>query len=310
MNGTTRGWYLPKGSVNMYADNTGIDDGVTNMDRTAAVVGAGTMGMGIAYSFAVGGYETTVVEPDVDRAKHVRTRLRAVADDGVTRGKLTEKSAADTMGRLFHVRDVTDIPPGLGIIVETVPEQMDLKVRILRAAESTGPRLLASNTSALSINELANEIECPERFLGAHFFNPVWSIHLVEVIRGHLTADWTVAEMIDTAASIGKETAVVRDAPGFATSRLDLVTSLEAIRMIEAGVAEPADIDRAVRLAYRHPVGPLKLSDIVGLDVRLHTAEHLSSLLGQHFAPPQLLIDMVARGDLGQKSGKGFYEWK
>lgn len=279
------------------------------MNQTAAVIGAGTMGIGIAYSFVVGGYETTLVEPDVDRAKQVGIQLRAIADDGIERGKLTSKSAADALARLSYVRDVSEIPMGLGVVVETVPEQMDLKVRILREAESTGPRVLASNTSALSIAGLAKELEYPDRFLGAHFFNPVWSIHLIEVVCSQSTDERTVADMVDIATAIGKETAVVHDAPGFATSRLDLITSLEAIRMVEAGVAEPADIDRAITLAYRHPVGPLRLSDIVGLDVRLHTAEHLSKSLGQHFVPPQLLVNMVAHGDLGQKSGKGFYEW-
>lgn len=279
------------------------------MNRTAAVIGAGTMGIGIAYSFATAGWATTVVEPSLERQRSVREQLTEVAADGVRRGKLTTEAAAVALERLEFVSDAEEMATGLEIVIETVPEIMDLKVRILRTAEQKRPRILASNTSALSIDELADALDDPTNFLGAHFFNPVWSIHLVEIIRGAETSEEAIAAMEQIAADIGKETAVVRDSPGFATSRLDLVTGLEAMRMVEEGVASAEGIDRAMRVAYRHPVGPLRLSDIVGLDVRLHIAENLAARLGDHFAPPQILVDMVRRGELGQKSGKGFYEW-
>lgn len=279
------------------------------MNKTAAVIGAGTMGIGIAYSFATAGWATTVVEPCLERQASVRTQLRSVADEGVRRGKLTSESADAALERLHFVADTEQIAAELEVVIETVPEIMELKVRILRAAQAKRPRILASNTSALSIDELAASLGDPTNFLGAHFFNPVWSIHLVEIIRSGETSEDAVALMGRIAADIGKETAVVSDSPGFATSRLDLVAALEAMRMVEEGVASAEDIDRAMRVAYRHPVGPLRLSDIVGLDVRLHIAENLATKLGNHFAPPQILIDMVSRGELGEKSGKGFYEW-
>jgi 3-hydroxybutyryl-CoA dehydrogenase len=193
--------------------------------------------------------------------------------------------------------------------VETVPERLDLKRRVLAAVEATGPALLASNTSAISIDLLADGLARPERFCGMHFFNPVWSLPLVEVVRGERTADAAIEAARAAATSIGKESIVVRDVPGFATSRLDMSAALEAMRMVEDGVASAEDIDRAAVLAYRHPVGPLRLSDIVGLDVRLDIARTLAASHGPRFAPPQLLVDKVAAGELGQKSGRGFHEW-
>ena len=180
---------------------------------------------------------------------------------------------------------------------------------MLAAAEKREPAVLATNTSTLSIDGLAADLARPGAFLGTHFFNPVWSLPLVEVIRGAATTEDTLQRALGAVSAIGKQAAVVRDMPGFATSRLDTTTALEAIRMVEQGVGRPADIDRAIRLAYRHPVGPLLLCDIVGLDVRLDTARSLERSLGERFSPPALLVEMVARGELGQKSGRGFYRW-
>jgi 3-hydroxybutyryl-CoA dehydrogenase len=169
--------------------------------------------------------------------------------------------------------------------------------------------VLASNTSSLSIDSLANTLTMPARFVGMHFFNPVAAMRLVEVVRGEQTSDETVGEALEAVGRIGKEPVVVRDAPGFASTRLGLALGLEAIRMVEQGVAEPAAIDRAMELGYRHPIGPLRLSDVVGLDVRLAIAEHLATVLGDQFAPPKLLRQMVSQGRLGKKSGRGFYDW-
>ena len=274
-----------------------------------AVVGGGTMGVGIVYVFAAAGVRTHLVEPDPARADAVRRELATAAARGAERGRL-DAARAETLAEDVAVTvDVADLPVGLDLVVETVPEDLDLKRRVLAAAEARGPALLASNTSSLSIDDLAAGLSRPERFLGMHFFNPVWSLPLVEVIRGARTTEATLAAALDAVTLIGKESAVIADAPGFATSRLDLVAALEAVRMLEEGVGAAEDIDRAVQLAYRHPVGPLRLSDIVGLDVRLHIARVLADSLGPRFTPPQLLVDKVAAGELGRKSGRGFFDW-
>ncbi|MCW2677089.1 MAG: 3-hydroxybutyryl-CoA dehydrogenase [Modestobacter sp.] len=279
------------------------------MVRAVGVVGGGTMGVGIAYVFAVSGARTVVVEPDEARMAAVRAEIDGAAAAGVARGKLSAETAAGLPGLIEHVTSADRLPVGLDLVVETVPEDRALKERVLAQVEARQPVLLASNTSALSIDALAAGLARPDCFLGLHFFNPVWSIPVVEVVRGAATSEQTLASALDAVRSIGKETAVVADVPGFATSRLDVVAALEAIRMVEQGVGEPAEIDRAVQLAYRHPVGPLRLTDIVGLDVRLHIARNLETALGPQFAPPQLLVDKVAAGELGRKSGRGFYDW-
>lgn len=279
------------------------------MVGSVGVVGAGTMGVGIAYVFAVTGARTVVVEPDAARMAAVRREVADAAAAGVRRGKLAEDAAAALPGRLEHVVAAEELPEGLDLVVETVPEDLDLKHRVLTACEARHPAVLASNTSALSIDALAAPLTRPGSFLGLHFFNPVWSIPVVEVVRGAQTSPATLEAALAAVAGVGKESAVVADAPGFATSRLDVVAALEAIRMVEQGVGEPADIDRAVQLAYRHPIGPLRLTDVVGLDVRLHIARNLETALGPQFAPPQLLVDKVAAGELGVKSGRGFYDW-
>ena len=279
------------------------------MTKNVGVIGGGTMGIGIAYVFAVSGAATTVVEPDPGRMATLRAEVGKAAAGGVARGKLPAGTVATLDGRIAHVRSADELPEGLDLVVETVPESPELKHTVLLAAESRRPTVLASNTSALSIDALASGLAAPERFLGLHFFNPVWSIPVVEVVRGAATSDETLHAALAAVEGIGKQTAVVRDMPGFATSRLDVVAALEAIRMVETGVGEPAEIDRAIQLAYRHPVGPLRLTDIVGLDVRLHIARNLERALGPQFTPPQLLIDKVEAGELGRKTGRGFYDW-
>ena len=201
------------------------------------------------------------------------------------------------------------LPEGLDLIVESVPERLDLKLDVLSRAAARAPRLLASNTSALSIDRLAEAVADPQAFLGMHFFNPVWSLKLVELVRGAATSEAALEWARTFVARLGKESLTVRDVPGFATSRLDLIASLEAMRMLESGVASAEDIDRAAVLAYRHPVGPLRLSDIVGLDVRLDIARTLEAAHGDRFAPPALLVRMVEEGKLGAKSGQGFFTW-
>lgn len=273
------------------------------------VIGAGTMGAGIAYVFAAAGFETFVVEPDDERAAAL---LRTVATQGAAghaRGKLSAMRLAALPYAVRHLRTVGALPDGLELIVESVPERLELKREVLAAALERRPALLATNTSSLSIDALAADLANPAALIGMHFFNPVWALRLVELVRGAETPDRGVAAAQRLVSAIGKEAVVVRDVPGFATSRLDLIAALEAMRMVESGVASVQDIDRAVTLAYRHPVGPLRLSDIVGLDVRLDIAESLSSVYGERFAAPQILRAKVAAGELGEKSGRGFYEW-
>jgi 3-hydroxybutyryl-CoA dehydrogenase len=273
------------------------------------VVGGGTMGVGIGYVFAMAGFPVALVEPDAERGRAALAMLKRYADAGIARGKIEPEAAAQRLSTVAFLSRTEDLPEGLNLVVETVPERRDLKLAVLAGIDSRAPALIATNTSALSIADLASAVADPSRFLGMHFFNPVPSLMLVELAYGERTSPESLALARGFAAAIGKATITVRDVPGFATSRLDLVQAMEAIRMVETGVASPQDIDLAATTAYRHPVGPLRLSDMVGLDVRLDIARQLAAALGPHFAPPRLLEEMVARGDLGRKSGSGFYEW-
>ncbi|GGA51830.1 3-hydroxyacyl-CoA dehydrogenase family protein [Sphingomonas psychrolutea] len=277
--------------------------------NSIAVIGGGTMGVGIAYVAALAGMPVAVVEPDNGRAEGMRRTIRDTVASAIGRGKLDQAGGDALARRITHVAAVEDLAAELSLIIESIPERVDLKLDVLARCAARRPRLLASNTSALSIDRLSQAVSDPGTFLGMHFFNPVWSIKLVELVRGAATSEATLATARVFVAALGKESLTVRDVPGFATSRLDLIASLEAMRMLESGVASAADIDRASVLAYRHPVGPLRLSDIVGLDVRLDIARTLEAVHGERFRPPQLLIDMVAEGKLGVKSGHGFFAW-
>ena len=274
-----------------------------------AVIGGGTMGVGIAYVAALAGMAVAVVEPDAGRAEVMRRTIDEAVTSAIGRGKLDQASGDALAGRITRVAAVEDLAEGLALIVESIPERLDLKLDVLARCAARRPLLLASNTSALSIDRLSQAMPDPSTFLGMHFFNPVWSIKLVELVRGTATSEVALTEARAFVEALGKESLTVRDVPGFATSRLDLIASLEAMRMLESGVASAEDIDRAAVLAYRHPVGPLRLSDIVGLDVRLDIARTLQDAHGERFAPPQILIDMVAAGRLGAKSGLGFFAW-
>jgi 3-hydroxybutyryl-CoA dehydrogenase len=277
----------------------------------SAVIGAGTMGLGIAYVLAAAGDTAVLVEPDAERRDAALPTLRGVAEGAVSRGKLEAAAAEALLARLSTVAAVTDLPAdGADLVVEAVPERVELKHMILRQIEEhCAPSILASNTSGLSIDGLADCLAKPDRFLGLHFFNPVWVMPLLEIVRGPRTDPDVLETAVALAQRIGKEAILVNDAPGFATSRLGLCIGLEAMRMFEDGVASAADIDKAMELGYRHPMGPLRLTDLVGLDVRLDIARHLETTLGPRFAPPQILIEKVANGELGKKSGKGFYDW-
>jgi 3-hydroxybutyryl-CoA dehydrogenase len=284
-------------------------DDVGSTPPSVAVIGGGAMGVGIVYVFAAAGFPVWLAEPDDARVEAMLRTLRDVSRKGLARGKLSEAQARHIGESSRRVVSAADLPEGLDLAIETVPERIDIKRKVLAQVDSRNPKIIATNTSALSIDELAGSVRDRSTFLGMHFFNPVWSLQLVELIRGDRTSGATLSRARQFAEAVGKTTITVRDSPGFATSRLDLIASLEAMRMLQDRVASAEDIDHAMVVAYRHPIGPLRLSDIVGLDVRLDIARHLTTTLGSRYSPPRLLEEMVERGDLGQKTGKGFFDW-
>jgi 3-hydroxybutyryl-CoA dehydrogenase len=281
------------------------------MIRQIAVIGSGTMGRGIAYLAAVAGYETVVHDADAGALDAARASVESTLRKAAEKGKV---SAADADAALQRLQTAADLEPAVrqaDLIIEAVPENADLKKNIFGQADlfCDEETILASNTSSLSISELAGAVERRDRFIGMHFFNPPHLMKLIEIVRGDRTSDDTIAQVRAVAERMGKTPIIVRDSPGFATSRLGIALGMEAIRMLGEGVASAEDIDRAMELGYNHPMGPLKLTDLVGLDVRLSIAEYLASTLGPRFEPPALLREMVRDGKLGKKSGRGFYEW-
>lgn len=280
--------------------------------RSVAVLGAGTMGAGIAQVSAMAGFRTFLYDVSTERAEAGLSRIRAELAKGVERGKVDAATRDRTLAALEIRTDLREACAGVDLVIEAVPEDLALKISVLReAAEAAGPdAVIASNTSALSLTEIAQALPEPSRVVGMHFFNPVPRMKLLEIVRAYQTSDETVAVARHVAERMGKEAIVVHDLPGFASSRLGIALGMEAIRMVESGVASPAEIDKAMKLGYGHPMGPLELTDLVGLDVRLAIAEHLHRELGgTQFQPPQLLKRMVKAGKLGRKTGEGFYKY-
>lgn len=282
---------------------------MSGVPAVVGVVGGGRMGAGIAHAFLLAGASVTILERDTDAAAQASANLTAAIDASLARGTTTESRES-----LVARSATTAAPEELAasqLVVEAVPEDLALKTRMLSRVERvvTPEAWLASNTSSLSISLLAAALERPERLCGLHFFNPVPSSTLVEIVRGESTSPELIALAQQWVAAIGKTPVTVNDSPGFASSRLGVVIALEAMRMLEEGVASAEDIDAAMVLGYKFPVGPLRLTDLVGLDVRLGIAEYLHSTLGDRFAPPELLRTMVAAGKLGRKSGEGFFVW-
>lgn len=275
------------------------------------VLGAGTMGAGIAQVAAAAGYDTHLCDVDVAIVERAVAQVAASLAKRVEQGKLAPDARDALLARLHASGDAAASAKQADIIVEAVPENMDIKVQVLGAVAATAPAhaILASNTSSLSITELGARLGAGDRTIGTHFFNPPPAMPLLELVRGLHTSDATLLRGRDFAERLGKQAIVVNDSPGFATSRLGVAIGAEAIRMLEAGVASVADIDRAMELGYRHPMGPLKLGDLVGLDVRLAILEHLHREIGEQFRPPALLRKMVRAGWLGKKAGRGFYIW-
>ena len=280
--------------------------------RQVAVLGAGTMGHGIAQAAAQAGLEVCLVDPDEGALEGGFRQIRRNLDEGVARGKVSESERAESLARLRGRTDIETSARTADLVIEAVPERFDLKVQVFLAVQGVAPEhaILASNTSSLSITALQRSLERPARVIGLHFFNPVHIMRLVEVVRGEDTDAAVVEAATAFARRLGKEPIVVKDSPGFASSRLGVALGLEAMRMLEEGVASAEDIDRAMELGYRHPMGPLRLSDLVGLDVRLGIAEHLHEQLGERFRPPEILRRLVGEGKLGRKTGEGFYRWE
>lgn len=274
----------------------------------AAVIGGGTMGAGIAHVLLAAGALVTVAEASTTRAAAAREAVAGSLRKAADRGKL-QQEVGDLLAGLTTVDSVGALPPDAELVVEAVPEDLDLKRRILGEVALTCPdAVLASNTSSLSITNLAEGLP-GERVIGMHFFNPVPVQALVELVtHAELSAE-TLVRVRGYAEALGKTVIEVRDSPGFATSRLGVAVGLEAIRMVEEEVASPEDIDTGMRLGYGWPMGPLRLTDLVGLDVRLSIASHLERELGPRFTPPELLRNKVARGELGRKTGRGFFDW-
>jgi 3-hydroxybutyryl-CoA dehydrogenase len=275
------------------------------------VIGGGRMGAGIAQSFAAAGSSVTVVESGEQASAAALDRVATGLKRAAERGLLAEP-AEQVLARVTMADLVDGLPADADLVVEAVPEDAGLKARVLAAAERAvgATTVLATNTSSLSVTGLAAALSRPGRFLGMHFFNPVPASALVEIVVAPGTEAAAVSAALDWTHALGKKDVTVKDSPGFASSRLGLALGLEAIRMVEEGVAEPEAIDDAMSLGYKHPMGPLRLTDLVGLDVRLAIAEYLHSTLGERFAPPRLLREKVARGELGRKTGQGFYTWE
>jgi 3-hydroxybutyryl-CoA dehydrogenase len=282
------------------------------MNEQVVVIGAGVMGRGIAGISAMASYSTVLVDVSAEQLHSAVASIHNNAQKGVDRGKVTSAEQGALSCCLTTSVDLSSAVEGATLVIEAVPESMPLKIELFRsiAQAVSEETIFATNTSSLSIGELASALPVPQRVIGAHFFNPPHIVKLLEIITAESTSGTTLARLKAFGSSLKREMIVVRDSPGFATSRLGLVIGLEAIRMLEEGVASAQDIDRAMELGYRHPMGPLKLTDLVGLDTRLKIAEYLHQALGSEaFRPPALLKEMVAAGKVGKKCGQGFYTW-
>jgi len=280
--------------------------------RRVTVVGAGTMGAGIAYAVALAGFDVCLTDSRAEVLPLALGRLNDLLAVAVKRGKLTEPERFAVSAQLRAEHQFAPAVSGAEVVIEAVHEHLGVKQQLFGEMERAAPpdALLATNTSSLSVADIAAAVQDPSRVVGIHFFNPVHAMKLVEVVTHPRASPAAVERAVAFARALDKEPIVVQDSPGFASSRLGLALGLEAMRMLERGVASAEDIDKAMELGYNHPMGPLKLTDHVGLDVRLAIAEYLHHRLQEpQFEPPQILRDKVAKGELGKKTGKGFYSW-
>ena len=279
--------------------------------KTVAVLGAGIMGRGIAYAAAVGGFRTILQDLDGGALEKAAGEVSATLEKGVALGKLDGAAAASAHKRLSCTRDLGDAAREADFVIEAVPERIDLKLEIFGALDRLAPRhaLLATNTSSLSITEMAAATKRAPQVLGMHFFNPVHRMKLLEVVRGLETSDAAVAAACEAGVAMGKECVVVRESPGFVTSRINAMIGNEAFYMLQEGVASARDIDKALKLGLNHPMGPFELVDLVGLDTRLSILKYLHRTLGEKYRPCPLIEQYVAAGRLGRKTGRGVYEY-
>ena len=280
--------------------------------KRIAVLGAGVMGHGIAQVAAMAGYEVQLYDVDPAALEKARESVSRNLDKGVERGKVDPETRAGALARLDTTTDMEEAAGEADLVIEAAPESLDLKKSIFKRLDSlcSPGATLATNTSSLSISRIAEATARPERVLGMHFFNPVHIMKLLEIVRGEKTTEEAVERVRAVGEAMGKTPIVVKDSPGFASSRLGVMLGLEAMRMVEEGVASAEAIDTAMELGYKHPMGPLKLSDLVGLDVRLAIAEYMYEETGSdRFRPPAILRRMVAEGKVGKKAGEGFYVW-
>ena len=280
--------------------------------QCVAVIGAGTMGHGIAQVAAMAGYQTRLTDTSPDALRAAMSRIASNLAGALNRSKITQEDATAATARVAAAADLATAVHDADLVIEAVAESLVVKEKLFQQLDAvvSDEAVLATNTSSLSVTRIANATRRPARVIGMHFFNPVHIMKLVEVIAHAQSDPAVIAAAREAAGRMGKTTILVRDAPGFASSRLGVVLGLEAMRMVEQGVASAADIDTAMELGYGHPMGPLRLTDLVGLDVRLDIAEYLlRELQDPKFEPPRILRDKVQRGELGKKTHKGFYEW-
>src|SRR5438105_1883264 len=279
--------------------------------RTVSVIGAGTMGRGIAHAAALGGFRTILEDVLPAALRKAESEIRGNLDKAVELGKVTKDAANAAFSRIEYAGSVEQAARDADLVIEAVPEELESKIEIFTLLDKIcrPATILATNTSSLSITEISSVTYRAPRCVGMHFFNPVHKMKLLEVVRGLETTEETIAAAVDVGRRMGKETVVIKEAPGFITSRINAMIGNEAFYMLQEGIASAADIDKAVKLGLNHPMGPLEMADLVGLDTRLHILEYLHRTLGEKFRPAPLLVQYVKAGRLGRKSGRGVYEY-
>jgi 3-hydroxybutyryl-CoA dehydrogenase len=279
--------------------------------KAIAVIGAGTMGRGIAHAAALGRYRTILEDILPGALRRAETEIRANLDKAVELGKVTSADAKAAFNRVEYAGSVDEAARQADLVIEVVPEEMESKIEIFTLLDKIcrPTTILASNTSSLSLTEIASVTYRPTKIVGMHFFNPVHKMKLLEVVRALETDDDTLATAVDVGRRMGKEVVVIRESPGFVTSRINAMIGNEAFYMLQEGIASAEDIDTALKLGLNHPMGPFELVDLVGLDTRLHILEYLHKTLGEKFRPAPLLVQYVKAGRLGRKSGRGVFEY-
>ena len=279
--------------------------------RTIAVIGAGIMGRGIAHAAALGGYRTILEDVLPTALRKAETEIRTNLDKAVELGKVTKADADQAFGRLEYASSVEQAAREADLVIEAVPEEMESKIEIFTLLDKVcrPNTILASNTSSLSITEIASVTYRAPKCVGMHFFNPVHKMKLLEIVRALETDDETLAAAVEVGKRMGKEVVVIKESPGFITSRINAMIGNEAFYMLQEGVASPQDIDKALKLGLNHPMGPFEMVDLVGLDTRLHILEYLHKTLGEKFRPAPLMVQYVKAGRLGRKAGRGVYEY-